>query len=226
MAEGHAKLVRLVERSIAELAERVELVGLREQRDCALAAEEAKSDATDASDRRERYDAMADRQHHASLRQLRALQDDRRKYGAGDDAEEDDGEEDVETTPERPGEGAAGAAPEVAKERAHNKATVSEVEGGAEQGKSSSDVSTPETPASPEDGEGPAPAGNFDAAPDEAAPVERTRCNDSAGLTAAEAEAIWAAYCAQIDRVVLRIDQEPPNIHVSPPTSGAAMAPG
>jgi hypothetical protein len=229
MAEGHAKLVRLVEQSIAELTERVELVGLREQRDCALAAEEAKVAVTVEGDRRERYDAMADRQHHASLRQIRALQDDRRKYGAGDDddeADQGDDQEDVETAPESPESGDPGPAPEVAKEPAHNKATLSEVDTGADEARSPWDVSAPEAPPPSAPRDGAAPALNGVAARNVDPPPERTCCDDSAGLTAAEAEAIRAAYGAQVERVVARIDLEPPNIHRSRPPAGAAMAPG
>jgi hypothetical protein len=226
MAEGHAQLVRLVEDAIAELTERVELLGLREQRRCALAAEEAKAESTAERERLERYEGMADRLHHANLRQLRALQDDRRKHGAGDTEDDDDDEVDVESPPASLETGDAGPAPAVDESPAHNKATVSEVDAPGEEGKSLSDVSAPATPSPPILDDGQAGPGNEAAAQAAETAPEWTGGDDSAGLTADEAVAIRAAYRAQVDRVVVRIDQEPPNLHLSPPPSGAAMAPG
>jgi hypothetical protein len=123
IAEGHAQLVRLVEQTVAELTERIELVGLREQRDQYLETQIAQTDVTHDGELRERYDAMAGREHHAALREVRALQGERRKYGAGE------GEEASEQEP-----------PADAKEPAQNEPTVPEVGENVEEVEGSVDV--------------------------------------------------------------------------------------
>jgi hypothetical protein len=130
--EGHAQLVRLVDQTVAELTERVELLGLREERERYLETKVAQTDTTHDGELRERYDGMAGREHHASLRELRALQADRRKYGAGDgDGDDPDGQQ-----PE-PDDG--GDTPPVS-ERAQNEATGPEVNGAAEEAEGPVDV--------------------------------------------------------------------------------------
>src|SRR5262249_1354315 len=79
--EGHAALLALVEKTIAELTERMELVGLREQRTRYLASVKAGADVSREGEKRERYEAQANRGHESALRTLRQLQDARRKYG-------------------------------------------------------------------------------------------------------------------------------------------------
>jgi hypothetical protein len=84
IAEGHAGLVALLDRTIAELTERLELVGLREERDLALGEVMAGTDVSHDGALRERYHAMATREQHAAFRTFRGLVELRHKYGAGD----------------------------------------------------------------------------------------------------------------------------------------------
>jgi hypothetical protein len=136
IAEGHAQLVRVVDQTIAELTERVELLGLREQRERYLEAKVAQTDTTHEGELRERYDGMAGREHHASLRELRALQADRRKYGAGDG----DGDEPDHREPEPPDE--EGDPPPVT-EPAQNEATVPQVDDTADEAEAPIDATRP-----------------------------------------------------------------------------------
>jgi hypothetical protein len=135
IAVGHAALVRLVDQSIAELTERVELIGLREQRDRYLATRIALTDVSHEGELRERYDSMAGRERHASLREVRALQADRRKYGTGDCDELRDQEAPAETEDE--------SDVPTQTEPAQNKATVAEVAGAAEEAAGPIDATWP-----------------------------------------------------------------------------------
>jgi hypothetical protein len=90
IALGHAGLVKIIELAIEELTERIELLGYREEAQRKRAVVEAKDDVNRDGDKRKRNAAMALRLHHASLRELRAMQESRRKHGAGDPDESDD----------------------------------------------------------------------------------------------------------------------------------------
>jgi hypothetical protein len=125
IAEGHAQLVRVVDQTVAELTERIELLGLREERERYLETKVAQTDTSHEGELRERYDGMAGREHHASLRELRALQADRRKYGAGDG----DGDEPDDPQPEPD----TGGDPPPVTEPAQNEATGSQVDDTAEE---------------------------------------------------------------------------------------------
>jgi hypothetical protein len=117
IAEGQAGLIKLVDAAIAELTERVGLLRLRERDDREVAEINADTDVTPDGALRVRYDGMAGREHHAALRQFRALRDDRLKHGTDDCAAETD--------------------------EAQNEATVPEVNGAAEEAKGPIDVTGP-----------------------------------------------------------------------------------
>jgi hypothetical protein len=80
--ESRAQMKELIEREVARLKERFELVKLREERDMALAWKEATVDVTPDGRLRLRYELSHLRAKDASLRQLRALQEARRKNEA------------------------------------------------------------------------------------------------------------------------------------------------
>ncbi len=79
--EGHALLMQYVREVVDELTERRELIELREERDRARAVIKARVDVSAEGVKRSRYEAMSDRAHHAALRELRGLQEMRRKSG-------------------------------------------------------------------------------------------------------------------------------------------------
>jgi hypothetical protein len=199
IAEGHAALVRLVDQSIAELTERVELIGLREQRDRYLATRIALTDVTHEGELRERYDSMAGREHHASLREVRALQADRRKYGSGDCGELHD--------QEYPAETAERTAVPTPTEPAQNKATVPEVDGAAEEAEGPIDVTG--QPLSPWER---VPEGRVRAdAPPSAAAFP------GAADSPMEDEAIQAEYQTRLQRVLERLEPDPAATDHPPP---------
>src|SRR3954470_4608269 len=70
-----------VQEVIDELTERRELIELREGRDRARALVKARVDVSAEGVKRSRYEAMSDRAHHAALRELRGLQEMRRRSG-------------------------------------------------------------------------------------------------------------------------------------------------
>jgi hypothetical protein len=118
--EGRARLRKLVAERIAELTERIELLGLREERALEIKAGKAEADTSADGQTRERYHAMASRGLGAAIRQFLALKADRLKHGDDDESDRPQGEEAAPTTPdagERPGDEA----------RAQNEATVSQV---------------------------------------------------------------------------------------------------
>jgi hypothetical protein len=80
--ESRAQMRELIEERVAQLKERFELVKLREERDRALALKEAAVDVTPDGRNRLRYELSHLRAKDASLRQLRALQEARRKNEA------------------------------------------------------------------------------------------------------------------------------------------------
>jgi hypothetical protein len=135
IALGHAGLVRIIEVAIEELTERVELVGYREEGQRKRAVVEAKDDVNRDGDKRKRNAAMALRLHHASLRELRAMQASRRKYGAGvpdasDDANPHEAQEPSAENPADAGNGAPAQGDSCAAEiRAQAKPTVPQVAG-------------------------------------------------------------------------------------------------
>jgi hypothetical protein len=106
VVEGHAALKAEIARNLEELDERLELIGLRERRDRALAIEESLVDVGAEGMKRLRYGRENDRAHHEALRQLRALQEMRLKYG---DAlgEAVEAEADDRSEPNAPGDAAA-----------------------------------------------------------------------------------------------------------------------
>jgi hypothetical protein len=84
--ESRTQLKAFIARQIAGLDERLELVSLREQRDQALAYEEATVDVSPAGRNRMRYELAHLRAKDAAMRQFRTLRDDRLKLGAPPDA--------------------------------------------------------------------------------------------------------------------------------------------
>jgi hypothetical protein len=80
--ESRAQMKELLDREVARLNERLELVKLREERDMALAWKEATVDISPDGRLRLRYELSHLRAKDASLRQLRALQEARRKNEA------------------------------------------------------------------------------------------------------------------------------------------------
>ena len=81
IVEGHALLKGLIAAEVADLIERRDLIGLREGRDRARAIEVAKVDVSADGVKRTRYEAMSVRSLQSALRELRLLQESRRKYG-------------------------------------------------------------------------------------------------------------------------------------------------
>ncbi len=84
VVEGHALVKQYIAAEVARLKERQELVEYREARTRNAAIMTAKADITPDGEKRTRYYMMANRAEHAAHRELRALQDARRKYGEGD----------------------------------------------------------------------------------------------------------------------------------------------
>ena len=82
--EGHALLLEYVDKELAILKDRFELMEFREARTRDAAIMKAKADITADGEKRTRYYASANRTEHAAYRELRALQDVRRKYGLAD----------------------------------------------------------------------------------------------------------------------------------------------
>jgi hypothetical protein len=134
--EGHAGLAKLLEQAIEELTERVELLGLREERQRARAVVTAKDEVCRDGEKRKRNAAMAIRLHHASMRELRAMQESRRKYGAGDldQLDDENHQEPAELGPENPAgsqeEAPAQGASAVAEMPAQGNPTVSQANDG------------------------------------------------------------------------------------------------
>jgi hypothetical protein len=127
IAEGHAALVARVEQTITELTERLELVGLREERDRAIEVVEAGADVTPADEKLARYHGMATREQHSAFREFRGLVELRHKYGEGQGDLEDEDQEATEPPP----------APQ---EPAQNEATVPEVVENGEEAESQIDL--------------------------------------------------------------------------------------
>ena len=100
--EGHAQLQEYVDRWIAQLTERKELVTFREDRALQQAIGLAQADVSAESEKRARYIAQSDRVFNSSLRLMLALKADRYKYG---DCDLDDSEPGAE-----PGQADEGAA--------------------------------------------------------------------------------------------------------------------
>jgi hypothetical protein len=119
--EGHALLMQYVREVVDELTERRGLIELREERDRARAIVKARVDVSAEGVKRSRYEAMSDRAHHAALRQLRGLQEMRRKSGKvgpeGSGAQEP--QEDRETEASAPAQTEANAAPAPAQTEAN-----------------------------------------------------------------------------------------------------------
>ena len=82
--EGHALLLEYVDKELATLKDRFELMEFREARTRDAAIMTAKADITADGEKRTRYYNSANRTEHAAYRELRALQDVRRKYGLAD----------------------------------------------------------------------------------------------------------------------------------------------
>jgi hypothetical protein len=220
-------LVALVDRTIAELTERIELVALREERDLALDAVIAGADVSPDGALRERYDGMATRDQHAALRTFCKLKETRLKHGDCD----------LEDPPDPPIPVPPGPGKVVPEAPAQSEATVAEVDGGQEEAKCPID-------ATPRAGEIPNPKSQIPnpksqtAEPEPLAPWERVpegrvraaappsavasevpegrvRAGAPPSAEASEAadppdedEAIRAAYQARLQRVIERMEQD------------------
>jgi hypothetical protein len=141
IAEGHAALVALVERTIAELTERVELVRIREVRHLVLADDKARDEVTSEAEKHERHHTMAMRGTNASFRELRAMIAMRHKFGTG--KPEDSSDEPCDQASPAEPEPDSEPAPPAAQEPAQCEATVTEVDGEAAEGKCPVDVNQP-----------------------------------------------------------------------------------
>jgi len=164
--EGHSLLKSYIEKEVAALIERSDLIGLREERDRRRAIGMTQADVTPEGIKRSRYTAMIDREHHASLKELRALKAERRKYGEGELEESHRPErpaasESVEAEPAQQETTPVGApaeteitavgapvenAPTALSERAQNEPTVSQVVDGPG-GSQSAAITTVSAPA-------------------------------------------------------------------------------
>jgi hypothetical protein len=101
--EAFAKLRQKLAEMLAELTERLELIGLREERDLARAIGKAKGDAGAETAQRQRVENSMDRQRRMSLKEFRALVSSRPE--PGDTGPDDDGDGDGDGTPAEPGPG-------------------------------------------------------------------------------------------------------------------------
>jgi hypothetical protein len=81
---GHAELTKYVDRWIAQLTERKELMGYREERQKKAAIGKAAADVSAAGQVLVRYGNQADRIFNASMRLVLALKAERWKHGDGD----------------------------------------------------------------------------------------------------------------------------------------------
>jgi hypothetical protein len=120
IAEGHARLIEIIEQAIEELTERIELLGLREERQKSLEVLKAQDDGSSEADKRERHEAMAVRLHHASMREFRAMREARRKYRSGepDRLQESNDGEPPKATEEAPADADSGEDATFAERRA------------------------------------------------------------------------------------------------------------
>src|SRR5262249_39504373 len=84
--EAHARLLQKLTAMSAELTERLELIGLKEERELAAAVEKAKFDAERGGDKRRRAEESLDRMRRSSYKELRAHQKARREGGLDTDA--------------------------------------------------------------------------------------------------------------------------------------------
>jgi hypothetical protein len=115
--ESRAQMKELLEREVARLKDRLELVKLREERDMALAWKEAAVDISPEGRLRLRYELSHLRAKDASLRQLRALQEARRKNEAAQPGTDPGPQPESESEPVPAGaEAASGGADEGAKD--------------------------------------------------------------------------------------------------------------
>jgi hypothetical protein len=204
VADGHAALVALVDRTIAELTERLELVGLREERDLALDEVIARADVSHDGVLRERYDSMATRDQHASLREFCRLKELRHKHGEGEPEPQEPGDNPGDPPPSGPGQ----TVPEAP---AQSEATVPQSDGAGEEAEGPIDATWPpmgeqirnpkseirnkfETRNSKSETSEPEPS-----APDCQAQI--------VDAPEEEDEAIRAAYQARLQRVFERIEQ-------------------
>jgi hypothetical protein len=202
VADGHAALVALVDQRIAEMTERIELVGLREERDLALDGVTARADTSPEGEKRERYEGMATREQHAALREFRGMVALRHKYGEGDlDSGSDDPEgHEPPSDPPNPPQ-AAGQEP------AQNEATEPEVHRHDKEANSSIDVTHAlggETPSS--NSQIPNQSQSAFGGPN---PRSRTSEPQPPILDSPEEhEAVRAEYQARLQRVLERVEQE------------------
>jgi hypothetical protein len=204
VADGHAALVALVDRSIAELTERRELVGLREERDLALDEVIARADVSRDGALRERYDGMATRDQHASLREFCRLKELRHKYGEGDPEHEEPAQASGDPPPSGPG-------PAVPEAPAQSEATVAEVNGVVEEGESPVDATQTAEPQ---------PLSPWERVPEgrvRADAPPHTVASPRAADPPEEDEAIRAEYRTRLQHVLERIELDSPAEEASPP---------
>jgi hypothetical protein len=102
---GHAELKRYVDRWIAQLTERKELMEYREEKRKKAAIGKAAADVSAQGQVLVRYHNQADRTFNASMRMVLALKADRWKHGDGDLDEPEATDQDHETDPEPAVEG-------------------------------------------------------------------------------------------------------------------------
>jgi hypothetical protein len=121
VVEGHALLLQYVREVVDELTERRGLIELREERDRARALIKARVDVSDEGVKRSRYEAMSDRAHHAALRELRGLQEMRRRSGevGSEGSSSQEPQEDRKAEAAAPAQSEANAVPDPAQSEAN-----------------------------------------------------------------------------------------------------------
>jgi len=92
-AQGKWELNAFVKEKIAELRKWAGLIRLREESDLEHELGQAEVNIRPETEKQTRYGATAKREHHAALRELRALQEMRLKYGLGELEEKADPQE-------------------------------------------------------------------------------------------------------------------------------------
>jgi hypothetical protein len=203
VAEGHQALVDWVDRTIAELAERLELVSLREERDLALGAVEARADTSPDGEKRERYEGMATREQHAALREFRGVVDLRHKNREGElDDVNPEGNEPPADPPSPPQ--AAGDEP------AQSEATVAEVDDHEEEANRQIDVTGPLGRENPSSQSQIPNVSQISNPKPETSALQPSVPGFEAPIfdSPEEQQAIRAAYRARLERVRERIEQD------------------
>jgi hypothetical protein len=209
--------VQYVREVVDELAERRGLIELREGRDRARAVIKARVDVSAEGVKRSRYEAMSDRAHHAALRELRGLQEMRRKSGeVGTEGSDSQGHpEDRGAEASAPAQGEANPVAEPAQSEPIATSLDHQEDRGTEaSAPAQSEANALEAPAQGEANAVPAPAqseanatqvGGGSERRNEDAPGPGVDRGNSDVISDEEHEELGALYRAMIERVVSRL---------------------